>query len=265
MTSLHGVVALLLVIVLTITTGSTGATTSSSNYNAYQYDMTTPQFTPDGRLLQVEYAARASDHSMFGMVSFRHNESMMIVCCPRLVIFHDTILIGWSGILSDTVALLHHVYDQDDAHVRMYGSRLTAKQVATAVATKCQEHSFGGGLRPFGATLWVVDSTSLTVYQTDPSGRVLTLNSDEQFHITGGIQPMKVRQKLESTNLTSDLLLSVSLPMMVQALLDLSTDDKDLQRLPVEVAVISTQLGVHRLTEDQQNKLLQMAQEPSNQ
>ena len=76
---------------------------------------------------------------------------------------------------------------------------------------------------------------------------------------------MKVRQKLESTNLTSDLLLSVSLPMMVQALLDLSTDDKVLQRLPVEVAVISTQLGVHRLTEDQQNKLLQMAQEPSNQ
>ena len=36
---------------------------SSSTYNAYNYDQTTPQFTPDGRLLQVEYASAAADLS----------------------------------------------------------------------------------------------------------------------------------------------------------------------------------------------------------
>ncbi|OEU22418.1 hypothetical protein FRACYDRAFT_232575 [Fragilariopsis cylindrus CCMP1102] len=36
---------------------------SSSTYNAYNYDQTTPQFTPDGRLLQVEYASAAADFS----------------------------------------------------------------------------------------------------------------------------------------------------------------------------------------------------------
>lgn len=39
-------------------------TASSTSYNPYQYDTTVPQFTPDGRLLQVEYAANAIDQSL---------------------------------------------------------------------------------------------------------------------------------------------------------------------------------------------------------
>lgn len=43
--------------------GRAGAAGSSRNYNVYNYDTTMPQFTPDGRLMQVEYASTATELS----------------------------------------------------------------------------------------------------------------------------------------------------------------------------------------------------------
>ena len=37
--------------------------TGGKSYNVYNFDQTTPQFTPDGRLLQVEYASSAAERS----------------------------------------------------------------------------------------------------------------------------------------------------------------------------------------------------------
>jgi len=53
------------VVIFQITTpfASSSSSVSRSNYNVYNYDQTTPQFTPDGRLLQVEYASSAADLS----------------------------------------------------------------------------------------------------------------------------------------------------------------------------------------------------------
>lgn len=47
---------LLILIILQL---SALAAASRSSYGNYNYDMTTPQYTPDGRLLQVEYATKA--------------------------------------------------------------------------------------------------------------------------------------------------------------------------------------------------------------
>jgi hypothetical protein len=56
------VIALVVSAVAVLMRGQQAAAASltTDGYNAYNYDLTTPMFTPDGRLLQVEYAEQAS-------------------------------------------------------------------------------------------------------------------------------------------------------------------------------------------------------------
>lgn len=48
---------------VTLLAPSSAIAAATDSYNAYRYDCTVPQFTPDGRLLQTEYAAAAADRS----------------------------------------------------------------------------------------------------------------------------------------------------------------------------------------------------------
>jgi Proteasome subunit A N-terminal signature len=68
-------------LVLLILSGITRKASSSNSYNPYMYDLTAPLFTPDGRLLQTEYATRAADHSS-PLVSARiHDHLAVMACC----------------------------------------------------------------------------------------------------------------------------------------------------------------------------------------
>jgi len=200
-------------------------------YAAYDYDLTTPQYTPDGRLLQVEYATNAcirdDSNPIVGVgvsISSEKDDTVLImatVCSTPLLSpvsqtlhmnrhekgsrldnkrlqraqfriievplagqndFTSTILIGLSGLLSDATSLLQVAYSQLEEEQRMFGwHRLglspvgraalslepslrksqpivaqpseTALRLSRAVADECQKHAFGGGLRPFGASL----------------------------------------------------------------------------------------------------------------
>lgn len=245
---------------------------SSPPYNAYQYDLTTPQFTPDGRLLQVEYASRAPEQSgplvavpvwpnnddgeeddcdgpsvVIASIAARspsskdgstdeddspNNEKNSsdltkskrrrkgqsrlislplgpIVSTPRGDASTSTpsIVVGLSGILADATSLLGILQDNLTQYRRMYGlgklhvvlpthigegntrgpgkalptssahaaPTVVARRVAREVGRKCQMNSFGGGIRPFGASVVIcgVDESGACICVTQPSGAVI--------------------------------------------------------------------------------------------
>lgn len=161
---------------------------SSFSYNAYNYDLTTPLFTPDGRLLQVEYAYESSRHSS-PLVAIPCSEGVVLATVQyfsrryphqirpqqqqtrfvELVLggnctFHTTVaVVGLSGVIADNLALLQHARKYLDSYTRSYGSNTPhgvycynlARHIANVIGDACQSHALGGGLRPYGASLLV--------------------------------------------------------------------------------------------------------------
>ena len=243
------------------------AAASSPPYNSYQYDMTIPQFTPDGRLLQVEYASRAPEQSgplvavpvwsndgdeenddgpsvVIASIAARSplsendskeeddaadyekngaqvptskrrrkGQSRLIPLPLGPTIFSApgapsmparSIVVGLSGILADATSLLGIMQSDLTQYRRMYGlgklhsvlpthsaegnsgcasatsatqatPTVVARRVARGVGRYCQRNSFGGGIRPFGASLVIcgVDESGVCICVTEPSGAVL--------------------------------------------------------------------------------------------
>ena len=189
------------------------SSSSNSNYSPYQYDMTVPQFTPDGRLLQVEYAQSAADHST-PIVAALVTKDLVVLACgrpnagtqqQRLVLLPaaasssssspssttesaitGTVVLAMSGILADCLAVLQTLQEDLSQQHRCLGGRrsATAARLASVVARKCHHHAFGGGLRVLGSTLLVTSVENMdtggqfSLHRTDPSGALHTIVLD---------------------------------------------------------------------------------------
>ena len=164
---------------------SSSSTVNRNTYNVYNYDQTTPQFTPDGRLLQVEYASSAADLSpplvVFECLSpatTSNNDNdidnslsypcTVLITVPkqshspqnRIVIVekkdfdeHRSYCVAMSGILADSLALLQAGIKVAAQHSLQYRTFFGMESLTQTVADECQSRVFAGGLRPYGSTL----------------------------------------------------------------------------------------------------------------
>jgi proteasome alpha subunit len=148
------------------------------------YDRAITMFSPDGRLLQVEYAKKTvrQGSTAIGMVC---KDGVVLVTDKRIVdklvvpesvekIFQidDHIGATASGILSDARVLI------DRAQIKAQQNRVTydaPADIITIVKDLCalkQICTQSGGLRPFGVSLLLagVDSKGPRLFETDPTG-----------------------------------------------------------------------------------------------
>lgn len=148
------------------------------------YDRTITVFSPDGRLLQVEYAKKAVSHGALGigiiykdgilLVSDRRiTEKLMIAeSVHKISQIDETIGASFAGYTSDARVLVKKCRVFAQQHKLTYGENTDVEGVVKFVSDMEQAYTQYGGIRPFGISFLFSgsDKKGLHLFETDPSG-----------------------------------------------------------------------------------------------
>src|SRR3989338_3606412 len=148
------------------------------------YDRAITMFSPDGRLLQVEYAKKTvrQGSTAIGMVC---SDGVLFVTDKRIVdslIVPESVEKIWqiddhigataSGILSDARVLIERAQLRAQQHTVTYDSPIDVISIVKDIANLKQICTQSGGLRPFGVSILVagIDNSKARLFETDPTG-----------------------------------------------------------------------------------------------
>ncbi len=148
------------------------------------YDRAITMFSPDGRLLQVEYAKKTvrQGSTAIGMVC---KDGVLLVTDKRIVDklivaeslekiwqVDDHIAITAAGILSDARILVERSRVKAQEHRVLYDTSIDVINIVKDIADLKQMCTQSGGLRPFGVSLLIAgaDEDGVKLFETDPTG-----------------------------------------------------------------------------------------------
>ncbi len=148
------------------------------------YDRAITMFSPDGRLLQVEYAKKTvrAGSTAIGMIC---KDGALLVADKRILdplmvpeavekIFKidDHIGAAASGILSDARVLIERAQLKAQQHKITYDTPIDTISVVKSICDLKQICTQSGGLRPFGVSILIagIDVTGPKLFETDPTG-----------------------------------------------------------------------------------------------
>jgi len=148
------------------------------------YDRAITMFSPDGRLLQVEYAKKTvrQGSTAIGMAC---SDGILFVTDKRIVdslvvpesvekIFQidDHIAAAASGILSDARVLIERAQLKAQQHRVTFDSPIDTVTIVKDICNIKQICTQSGGLRPFGVGIIIagIDDGEAKLFVTDPTG-----------------------------------------------------------------------------------------------
>lgn len=148
------------------------------------YDRAITMFSPDGRLLQVEYAKKTvrQGSTAIGMVC---KEGVILITDKRILdplivpeavekIFQidDHMGATASGILSDARVLIERAQLRAQQHKVTFDSPIDTLSIVKDICNLKQICTQSGGLRPFGVSILIagIDVDGPKLFETDPTG-----------------------------------------------------------------------------------------------
>ena len=148
------------------------------------YERAITMFSPDGRLLQVEYAKKTvrQGSTAIGMVC---SDGVVLVADKRVVdslVVPESVEKIWqiddhigaaaSGILSDARVLIDRAQLKAQQNRVTYDSEVDTLTIVKDICDLKQICTQSGGLRPFGVSILVagIDNHTPRLFETDPIG-----------------------------------------------------------------------------------------------
>ena len=203
---------------------------SEIQHQAMGYDRTASMFSPDGHLLQVEYAEKTVrlGSSSIGMVCAdgvliisdrRINDKLISPHSANKIYEIDNhIISSAAGILSDARILVERARIQAQQNKVTYDSPIEVESIIREIANTKQMFTQYGGGRPFGVSIMVVgiDEGKPEVYASDITG-----NYFSYFANAIGENDEKIKEKLRlkyDKNMTIEKGLKLSLSIFKEML-----------------------------------------------
>lgn len=151
---------------------------------AMGYDRTITVWSPDGRLLQVEYAKKTVGLGALtlGMV---YKDGVLLVADRRIIeklmvaesvhkisIIDDKIATTFSGFTSDARVLIKKARLFAQQYKLTYGEAPEVEEIVKYISDIEQSFTQYGGIRPFGIAFLIggFDKKGPVLFETDPSG-----------------------------------------------------------------------------------------------
>ena len=151
----------------------------------YRYDAGTTTFSPDGRILQVEYAIHSINQAGTAIgVQFKNgvvlaaekkNTGKFVdyLFPEKMAKLDDHVLTALAGLTSDANHLIDYMRTASQKYLLTYNEPIPIEQLVRRVCDQKHSYTQYGGLRPYGVSFLIAGYDRFKgcqLYLTDPSG-----------------------------------------------------------------------------------------------
>ncbi|KAG4305380.1 hypothetical protein PORY_000936 [Pneumocystis oryctolagi] len=227
------------------------------------YDRAISVFSPDGRLLQVEYgqeavkkgatcvAVKGKDVVVLGVEKKAALKLQDSRTAKKIGIIDHHVCLAFAGLNADARILLDKARTEAQSHRLTIEDPVTVEYITKYIAGVKQKYTQSGGVRPFGVSTLVVgfdpDDTTPRLYQTEPSGIYTAWKANAI-----GKSSKTVREFLE-LNFKDNMDRKETIKLTIKSLLEvIQTDSKN-----IEIAVMAPGKKIEFLSIDEIEQVIE--------
>ncbi|GAA93374.1 uncharacterized protein L969DRAFT_79085 [Mixia osmundae IAM 14324] len=150
------------------------------------YDLSSSTYSPDGRIFQIEYAAKAVENAgtalglrvkdgiVLAVEKLVQSKLLVPGANRRIASVDDTAGLATAGLLADGRHLANRAREEADNYRDTYRTAIPTKTLAERLAMYCQAYTLYSSVRPFGLSSIVggIDDKSgePNLFMIEPSG-----------------------------------------------------------------------------------------------